>query len=240
MTPNPVERVAAKTFDRIVKAEAPTGELEVKPAQPIETDTPDQIIARLRKELEDERERVVALRGEVDEWHKDAVAAADSRMIAENVAERLRKANVELAAELNRQKLRAEKAEAEAKRNSAPQLTHERIALRTELSLKDKRIAALTSEVQDAQALAKAARELAQRAEARTGGLEASALAMQRARDKALADLEEERKDRLQAVKKSIDLEGRAKAAEKRVQELEAKAKPAGPAAPPAPARKGA
>lgn len=165
-----------------------TGDLEVKPVAPIQADTPDQIIERLRKDLAKEREIVaglhVALTQAIEE--RDVAAAAADRHF-DNL-EKARKRFTEIAAERDRWKAKAERLEGQVDAQKAERLVamiDERQRLRTELGNKDAALADRQQLLEKAREAFRDEERLRRAAEQRFQGLESTVEAMQAARNKA-------------------------------------------------------
>jgi chromosome segregation ATPase len=168
------------------------GDLEVKPVKPLEVDTPEQIIERLRKELASLREVEAGLHTALTNALEDRDRVMDHRDAAVKLSEQIKKRLGEISAERERWKASACKLQEQVDAQKAERLValiDERQKLRTDVGMKDKQIAELTQKLDAAQSQTAAARQVASQAQQRFAGLEASAEVLSRARDKAQDEL---------------------------------------------------
>jgi hypothetical protein len=166
----------------------PAGELEVKPVAPIAADTPDQIIARLRKDLEDERTKIVGLSDLVEHLKLDRDLAKRERESAIGAKDAMVKRQGDMAAERDRWKAKAKSLETQVDGQKAEKLVamiDERQRLRTEIGNKDAALADRQQLLEKAREALRDEERLRRAAEQRFQGIESTFEAMQAARNKA-------------------------------------------------------
>jgi hypothetical protein len=192
--PSPSEKFIAKAAAKVLPPtpEPDTDHLEVKQVAPIEADTPDQIIARLRAQLEEARADATTAVRLADHWKGERdISRADLEKVQKTM-DSVKKRIGEACEDRDRWQTKAKNLQTQVDGQKAERLValiDERQKLRTDLGQKDKRIAELAGQVAQAETSRGVALARAQQAEQRFAGLEASVEVIQRARDKYHGEL---------------------------------------------------